>query len=540
MANYKVIYRNDNPEWQKGCPIEIVTTQVSRNVDTAQCFLQTKVKNISSILVSSLTLKGSVTSPDGTTENIELNCLDADVAPGGTYILNPYELKLNDVTSVKLLVSKINRTDEFKELEPKPEGKKLTLSLKAQEEQIAQAKECGTLASLEFVHEEHDDWWLCSCGAVNVSREKCHACNTPLSMLNDWENEQLLENAADERAYKKACNLMDQSSEPSLKGAIATFESLGSYKDSQDLAEQCRKKIAALSLKKKKRKRITFISAACLIVLVAAILVTVNVVIPTVEQGIEQSNNYNNAIAQINEGNIVAAYESFVATDGYSDSAEKAESIYDEYFSEKLKTLSEDDSIYFGSYEQDNDTSNGKEKIEWLVLGTKDGKALLISKYALDCQPYNVENKTVTWETCTLRTWLNDTFINDAFSSTEQNYIQETKVSADKNPQYSTDPGNDTTDKIFLLSAVGANQLFSSNASRKCIPTDYAIAQGVDTAPFQKIDNKATCRWWLRSPGDGQDTATTIQSDGGIYYYGRYVWRDGYAVRPALWINLEF
>ena len=45
------------------------------------------------------------------------------------------------------------------------------------------------------------------------------------------------------------------------------------------------------------------------------------------------------------------------------------------------------DIVIFGSYEQDNDESNGTEDIEWLVLAREDNKALLISKYALDVQP---------------------------------------------------------------------------------------------------------------------------------------------------------
>ena len=45
--------------------------------------------------------------------------------------------------------------------------------------------------------------------------------------------------------------------------------------------------------------------------------------------------------------------------------------------------------VMFGSYEQDNQPDNGAEPIEWLVLAQSEGKALLVSRYALDCQPYN-------------------------------------------------------------------------------------------------------------------------------------------------------
>lgn len=69
-----------------------------------------------------------------------------------------------------------------------------------------------------------------------------------------------------------------------------------------------------------------------------------------------------------------------VALDGYKDSVDKAGAIYDKYKVEKLKVAKAGDYVFFGAYEQDNNTSNGKEDVEWLVLEVKDGKALVISK----------------------------------------------------------------------------------------------------------------------------------------------------------------
>ena len=40
------------------------------------------------------------------------------------------------------------------------------------------------------------------------------------------------------------------------------------------------------------------------------------------------------------------------------------------------------DIIEFGSYEQDNDSSNGSEPIKWRVLEVSDGSALVVSEYA--------------------------------------------------------------------------------------------------------------------------------------------------------------
>ena len=194
------------------------------------------------------------------------------------------------------------------------------------------------------------------------------------------------------------------------------------------------------------------------------------------------------------------------------------------------------DYITFGKYEQDNDTSNGKEDIEWLVLDIYGDHALVISKYALDCQEYNTITTNTTWETCSLRKWLNDTFYDKAFSSDEQSAIITTTVSADKNPGHSTNSGNSTEDRVFLLSIVDANKYFSSNSARQCNPTDYVIAKGAATSSRYSSDGKEICSWWLRSPGNLQNRAASVGMDGSLIDIGNIVSRDNCAVRPAMWI----
>ncbi len=187
--------------------------------------------------------------------------------------------------------------------------------------------------------------------------------------------------------------------------------------------------------------------------------------------------------------------------------------------------------ITFGSYEQDNNISNGKEEIEWLVLDIQDSKALVISKYALDCKPYNTEYTDVTWETCTLRQWLNDDFINSAFSRDEQKKIQTTTVVAQNNGIYGTDAGNDTQDKIFLLSIEEVNEYFDSSGEVACSPTDFAVANG-------SFERCGCCFWWLRSPGNSQRSAARIGDAGNVFVNGYDVSLDTEAIRPAMWIEI--
>lgn len=225
----------------------------------------------------------------------------------------------------------------------------------------------------------------------------------------------------------------------------------------------------------------------------------------------------------------------FEALEGYKDSANKIEecniNIYGEEVWNKVKSVNVGDTYRFGSYEQDNNKSNGQEDIEWLVLAKEGTKILVISKEALDCKPYNTSYTDVTWETCTLRKWLNNDFINAAFSADERTMIPTVTVSADKNPDYSTNPGNATQDQVFLLSITEVNKYFSSDSARQCKPTDYAVANGVW--------GSGNCWWWLRSPGGPQVNAAYVYNDGDVRESGRNVDLDDSAVRPALWIDLN-
>lgn len=187
--------------------------------------------------------------------------------------------------------------------------------------------------------------------------------------------------------------------------------------------------------------------------------------------------------------------------------------------------------------------------IEWTVLDKQDNKILVISRYGIDCQQYNTEiDESVTWETCSLRWWLNNTFYSRAFSCEEQSMIINSTVTADKNPRNRTRPGKDTIDKIFLLSIAEAKKYFSSDKDRICKPTAYVKEGNI----FCKIGNH--CWWWLRTPGINQLYAAIIDQGGRIAYDGRDAYDDGdlffhssttgdisrkTCVRPAMWINLE-
>lgn len=187
----------------------------------------------------------------------------------------------------------------------------------------------------------------------------------------------------------------------------------------------------------------------------------------------------------------------------------------------------------FGSYEQDGNSSNGKEDIEWIILDKQGDNVLLISKYGLDTVPYNTERKFITWQHCTLRGWLNREFYDAAFSENEKNRIIETNVLPHNNLCYDTNPGNATADKIFLLSIEEAKRYFKTDKDRICMPTKQARNHKAWT------DDSGACWWWLRSPGANQYLAAPVDFDGFIRVSGIYVDVESDCVRPALWINLN-
>lgn len=129
----------------------------------------------------------------------------------------------------------------------------------------------------------------------------------------------------------------------------------------------------------------------------------------------------------------------------------------------ELSGISVGDIVTFGHYEQDNDLANGPEPIEWIVLDYDETnhKVLLLSRYGLDTKPFNTGPTSTTWERCTLRSWMNNEFMNAAFSAEEQSYILITEVDTGISQGYSEwhkFGENDTQDRIFLLSYAEANR----------------------------------------------------------------------------------
>lgn len=312
------------------------------------------------------------------------------------------------------------------------------------------------------------------------------------------------------------------------EAAVKLLELIPGWKDADEKKAKCERIIEELQEKQelarkktkentKKAKKIAAIFAVIAVIAIAAAIVVKTVVVP--------NKQYNDAVAMIDAGDVVEGYEVLLALDGYKDSAEKAATIFDKYKIEKVKTAEEGQYILFGAYEQDNNISNGKEDVEWLVLEVKDNKALVISKYVLACQQYHTEVGYITWEDSALRKWLNDAFINSVFTEEEKEMIYTSPVYWEMK--------NGTQDRVFLLSIAEAAGIPLDE--RKGQPTEYAIASG-------QLSGKE-CSWWLRSKGESgtkgmSTTADFMNGTGRMLNHFRLAINNNLGVRPAMWIDL--
>ena len=189
------------------------------------------------------------------------------------------------------------------------------------------------------------------------------------------------------------------------------------------------------------------------------------------------------------------------------------------------------ETIEFGNYPQDKD---GTEKpIEWIVMKKEGNQVLLLSKYVLDAKSYNKEWEDVTWETSDIRQWLNNEFYTTAFNKAEKAKIQTSLTKNEDNSKFGTSGGNDTEDKVFLLSKKEAKTLFSNNEERIAKATEYAEKSGV------YVNEEKAAWWWLRSPGTYSDDAAVVGNDGWVDGNGDSVHINSDGVRPALYLNLQ-
>ena len=204
------------------------------------------------------------------------------------------------------------------------------------------------------------------------------------------------------------------------------------------------------------------------------------------------------------------------------------------------------------------------EPIKWRVLDVNGSDVFLLAERALDDQQYNTRLASMTWEKSTIRSWLNgygssentygkdytrSNFINSAFTSSQRNAVKTTDVVNDDNIKYGTEGGNDTKDKVFLLSESEVydtteaeshgfvKESSTRDESRWSKSSTYAKAMGVYSASVSTYSGNSG--WWLRSPGDDVDSAVRVNYSGYVICNGYEVDYSRNVVRPALHLDIS-
>lgn len=266
----------------------------------------------------------------------------------------------------------------------------------------------------------------------------------------------------------------------------------------------------------------------------------------------KEAGDYKDAATQVTEtiyqqakylydkGEYKTAYEKYQTITGYKDVDDLLTNNEVLRNIPRMPYMTINEVVTFGLYEQDNNVDNGREPIEWIVLDVQDGKSLLLSKYGLDVKPYNTDDIDVTWEKCTLREWLNNDFLKNAFSDVEKTAILETVLdNSSSTGGKQRKKGTDTKDQIFLLNDVEVEQYLGRFESRRArvAPTVYADTHGARTNSYHHttLDGSLAGSWWLRSCNNGYPE--NVVPIGNINVDRASL--GGVMVRPAFWLDLE-
>ena len=342
--------------------------------------------------------------------------------------------------------------------------------------------------------------------------------------------------------YQAAVVQMCGKTIPAQEAAASQFEQIAGWKDADAKLAQCQQTIAELEAEeeelrlealrdKKRRKIIRWAALGCLAAIVAVFLWNI-LIKPNLRRNSRVTKEPSVNAENLQKQNVA--------------STQKTEIIESTQTGEYVANTLNEEYVVFGAFEQDDDESNGKEPIEWQVLAQEEDKVLLISRYVLDYRENNSWDDlgTDTWPGSSLRRWLNETFLFEAFSEEEQALIQVTTVPAENDPKYAVQTewwapypdGEDTEDKLFIFSYSELNKYFAEDWGKAPLTAyaDHRINEVYGMEETVARTGEEYCDWWVRLPGNSPGgTATTNGQDGGAgigIYSG---------VRPAMWVDVS-
>lgn len=482
MSKYKVIYRDGNPSWQELCPVRMLAIQVARDTETGTCFLQTKLVNVTSQTINRIEFAVELTGEDGKTESVDFALLDADL-PGGE-ILRPQakKIELSVITDAKATVTRVDDRCSFDTVIDLDNPEPLTLDQNEESERIvlllemeAQPDKCTG------AHVDHDGWWQCGCGAVNIVRKYCWDCGAEHKKLTDLESASFLEESRKDRLYRTSKEMLESPSVSLLQQAKENFEELAElgYKDSAEQvieAEQC---IATSHEKKKKQLKCAAIVGA----IVAVGLIAFSLF------GLTQTKTKQAEIRNAQIGQTV-----------------------------ELGTYSSELPAYKG-------TSVEGKPIKWIVVHKDGDKALLMTEQIIDSKAVDEDGDVSDFAYSSLYKYLNADFKNHAFSSAERALLKD-DVSLPSTVELDTYVSDDDILEPTSIDTVSESKWWTST-----------IEEYEDDDWDWLWDDEDD--WDYSDSDDSEFLSSYVDWSGVVNGDDDYAQYEELGVRPAIWVKLN-
>lgn len=384
MSKYKIVFRDANPSWQELCPVRVLAVQVSRDTETGACFLQTKIVNISTKPISRIEFTVGLEGEGGETETVDFSLLDADLPAGEVLRPKAVRIKLSVITGSRAVVTRADGETSFGNPIDIDSPAPLALNGVEESERDVLLSEMGAdTFKCSGVHSEHDGWWQCGCGAVNLKRGTCWNCGAVREKLADLEDAAFLDESRRDRVYKSSVAVLEKGNRKEAEAAKESLERLAEqgYGDSGEKAREAGAKIANLS---KRRKKIAVAAVAGIVLL--AVMVAISP-LPS----------------------MLEARADMKAEQEVIDSKSIGQTV-------ELGTYSEDLSTYMS-------TSVAGRPIRWVVVDKEDGRALLVTQQCIDEMAFDTRDDATDFKSSSLYAYLNGAFRDYAFSDAERGLI---------------------------------------------------------------------------------------------------------------------
>lgn len=416
MSKYKIVYRDANPSWQELCPVRVLAVQVSRDTETGACFLQTKIVNLSTKPISRIEFTVGLEGEGGETETVDFSLLDADLPAGEVLRPKAVSIKLSVITGSRAVVIRADGETSFGNPIAIDCPAPLALNGVEGSERDVLLSEMGVDAcKCSGVHSEHDGWWQCGCGAVNLTRGTCWNCGAVREKLADLEDAAFLDESRRDRVYRSSVARLEKGGKKDAEAAKANLEKLAEqgYGDSGEKAREADAKIANLS---KRRKKIAVAAVA------GIVLLSVMVAISPLPSMLE-------------------ARADMKAEQEIIDSKSIGQTV-------DLGTYSEDLSTYMG-------TSVAGRPIRWVVVDKEDGRALLVTQQCIDEMAFDTRGDATDFKSSSLYAYLNGAFRDYAFSDAERGLIDGDVTVLDSFMVFDRAPSEDF---LYATSVKGGNE----------------------------------------------------------------------------------